>query len=185
MKSQTLCTKIQFNTCRITKTMCKLPPIQEMNTMLGLALLFILITPIIIIIILTLTMIVTTIMITMTIVIMMTAIIITTNTKTVFHVNRAKRIDKEIFEGIHTEKVDELSFDIGGLRHFQLKCDPQKIMNSSKDGRPRQTWCTSSSSQHRGIRRRARCGGSWRCQNPNCLFLKEKKKNCALSVKKK
>ena len=79
-----------------------------------------------------------------------------------------------MFDGIQTEKVDELPFDVDGLRHYQLKCDPRKIMTSSKDGRPWLTWCTSNRSQHRGVRRRARCGGSWKCENPSCLFLKEK-----------
>lgn len=75
------------------------------------------------------------------------------------------RIDMDIFDVVNTENVTELPYDINGLRHFWLGCDPQ-IMNSSKDGRPWQTWCTSNRSQHRGVRRRAWCEGSWSCPNP-------------------
>ena len=80
----------------------------------------------------------------------------------------------KIFEGLKIENVTELPFDIDGLHQFKLMSDPAKMMDSSKDGRPWQTWCTSKRSKHRGVRRRARCGGSWRCPNPKCLFLKEK-----------
>ena len=76
----------------------------------------------------------------------------------------------EIFESIKTEKVVKLPLDLDGLRHLQLECDSRKMMDSSKDGRPWLTWCTC----NRGVRRRARCSGSWRCQNPKCLFQKEK-----------
>lgn len=80
----------------------------------------------------------------------------------------------ELFQGITIEYVAELPHDIDGLRHLRLKSEPKKMMASSKDSRPWQTWCTSNWNQHAGFRRRARCGGSWRCPNPQCIFRKEK-----------
>ncbi|CAB4015064.1 Hypothetical predicted protein [Paramuricea clavata] len=79
-----------------------------------------------------------------------------------------------IFNEIECKHVKELPFDIDGFYHFQLECDPSNIMKSSKDGRRWKTWCTSKRKEHRGVRRRARCGGSWKCPNEDCLFLRKK-----------
>ena len=87
---------------------------------------------------------------------------------------RNTRLDMDIFDEVECKHVKELSHDIDGLCHFQLECDPRNIMKSSKDGRRWKTWCTSNKRQHRGMRRRARCGGSWKCPNEDCLFLKNK-----------
>ena len=75
---------------------------------------------------------------------------------------------------VSVENATELPFDINGSCHFKLKSDPGKMMNSSKDGRPWQTWCTSKRSQHREVRRYAWRRGSWQCPNLKCLFLNEK-----------
>ena len=84
------------------------------------------------------------------------------------------RLDMDIFDEVEFKHVKELPHDIDGLCHFQPDCDPRNIMKSSKDGRRWKTGCTSNRRQHRGVRRRARCGGSWKCPNENCLFLKNK-----------
>ena len=87
---------------------------------------------------------------------------------------RNTRLDMDIFDEVECKHVKELPHDIDGLCHFQLECDPRNIMKSSKDGRRWKTWCTSNRRQHRGVARRARCGGSWKCPNEDCLFLKNK-----------
>ncbi|CAB4034729.1 Hypothetical predicted protein [Paramuricea clavata] len=79
-----------------------------------------------------------------------------------------------IFNEIECKHVKELPFDIDGFCHFQLECDPSNIMKSSKDGRRWKTWCTSKRKEYRGVKRRARCGGSWKCPNEDCLFLRKK-----------
>ena len=68
------------------------------------------------------------------------------------------RLDMDIFDEVKCKHVKKLLLDID-LCHFQLECDPRNIMKSSKDGRRWKMWCKSNRRQHRGVRRRARCGG--------------------------
>ena len=78
-----------------------------------------------------------------------------------------------LFSGIKRNNVPDLPYNIDGICVYVLPCDPTRIMKSSKDGRPWKPWCTSKRSGHRGVRRRAVCGGSFRCPNGTCKFIGE------------
>ena len=71
--------------------------------------------------------------------------------------------------------VEKLPYDINGLCGFKVKLDLDKPrMWAVKDGRP---WATDNSTSWRGYKRGSvrysTCKGSFECENPDCLFLKE------------
>lgn len=87
---------------------------------------------------------------------------------------RPVKIDMDIFNGVPAVEAEQLPFNIDSLCCYVLPCKREALMASSKDGRPWKPWCTSKRAGHKGVRRRAVCKGSWRCNNKSCPFLKEK-----------
>lgn len=66
--------------------------------------------------------------------------------------------------------VEGLPYDINGEVVYLFPFDIANRMKSSSDGRPWQTWVSSSRKGFSGIRRVASCKGSYICQNEKCHF---------------
>lgn len=86
--------------------------------------------------------------------------------------NRSSKVHESIWVNCFKEEVSELPYDIDGTCVFKLKFQLDFRMKSTVDGRPWKTWVTSSRKEFDGLRRKARCGGSFFCANKDCAFLK-------------
>jgi len=69
--------------------------------------------------------------------------------------------------------VAEVPYEIDGLQKYIIKCQKHKMMKVSRDGRPWKTWCTTTRLGFHGVRRRAKCGGSYMCTSESCPFYAE------------
>jgi hypothetical protein len=85
---------------------------------------------------------------------------------------------------VETRYETELQFDIDGTKIIVLPYDPACKMKSSRDGRPWQTWVTSKRIGFDGVRRKAKCSGSYVCNNDNCNFLRTYKERNNVQFKK-
>jgi hypothetical protein len=85
-------------------------------------------------------------------------------TNTELHVNN--------WDGCEAQFVSQVPFDIDGFCKFIVNCSRQDMMHYARDGRPWNTWVTSSRKGFSGIRRVARCRGSRICSSSDCSFLK-------------
>ena len=79
----------------------------------------------------------------------------------------------ETWKNVPVKTVTQLPSDINGLCKYQLKFNINKRMESSRDGRQWQRYVPSKRRGHSGIRRLAKCKGSYRCENPHCDFMME------------
>ena len=70
-------------------------------------------------------------------------------------------------------KRDTLPNDIDGNVVYELPFDHKNRMASSKDGRKWRRYMSSTRSGFTGIRRLARCSGSYKCTNRLCSFRKQ------------
>ena len=81
------------------------------------------------------------------------------------------------FVSLHRETspipVTVLPFNIDGDMTYKLPYNPEKRMQSSKDGRPGKTCVTSSRKGLAGIRRLAHCKGSFKCCSAQCPYRKQ------------
>ena len=81
------------------------------------------------------------------------------------------------FVSLHRETspipVTVLPFNIDGDMTYKLPYNPEKRMQSSKDGRPGKTCVTSSRKGLAGIRRLAHCKGSFKCYSAQCPYRKQ------------
>lgn len=66
--------------------------------------------------------------------------------------------------------VSELPIDIDHLCKYKILCSEKEMMSVTKDGRPWDTWVTSSRKDFYGIRRNARCKGSALCLSSSCPY---------------
>ena len=74
------------------------------------------------------------------------------------------------------ELVEKLPHDINGLKKYRLRCNVKRkdqVMKITKDGRPWKLWNTSSRKGFTGVRRIARCKGSFTCTLASCSFALE------------
>ena len=97
--------------------------------------------------------------------------------------NHRKRRNPQRRSIAHTEwsccstvEVDILPHDIDGICKYRLRFDRSERMKSTKDGRNRKTWVSSSRRGHDGIRRVATCDGCYECTNEHCKFQETYKK---------
>ena len=79
----------------------------------------------------------------------------------------------ETWKDVPVKTVNQLPSDINGLCKYQLKFNINKRMESSRDGRQWQRYVPSKRRGHSGIRRLAKCKGSYCCENPHCDFMME------------
>ena len=79
----------------------------------------------------------------------------------------------ETWKDVPVKTVNQLQSDINGLCKYQLKFNINKRMESSRDGHQWQRYVPSKRRGHSGIRRLAKCKGSYRCENPHCDFMME------------
>jgi hypothetical protein len=77
------------------------------------------------------------------------------------------------WDEVPLQHVEVLPFDIDGHCRYSLPCNPTKLMQSSKDGRPWQAYISSSRKGFKGIRRIAECKGSHVCNNIQCPYMQQ------------
>lgn len=77
-----------------------------------------------------------------------------------------------LWDDVDVEVVSSLPEAIDGHRKFNVLCEPDNLMKSTKDGRPWGPYM-SSSRQGVGIRRIANCKGGHTCHNLRCPFLEQ------------
>ena len=88
--------------------------------------------------------------------------------KTATRLTLSHRKDVEVL------KTSSLPVGIDGKRAYEIPFNPNERMASSKnDGRNWMRYMPSRRSGFSGVRRLARCKGSYRCRNDNCNFLQE------------
>ncbi|XP_057304386.1 uncharacterized protein LOC130641555 [Hydractinia symbiolongicarpus] len=79
----------------------------------------------------------------------------------------------EIWDDIPINDVQFLPHNINGKKIFCLPFNPLDRMASTIDGRPWQKYVVSKRKDFHGLRRLAKCKGSYKCLNNNCSYLKE------------
>ena len=84
---------------------------------------------------------------------------------------RNTELDPKHWINCDTIEVESLPYDINGTIKFIIKANKETIMKVSKDGRPWDKWMNSSRKNLYGIRRVARCKGSYQCFNPSCDYM--------------
>lgn len=83
------------------------------------------------------------------------------------------KLTPDVWTEIPTLKRNALPHDIDGQVVYELPFDPEDRMASSKDGRKWKRYMPSARSGFKGIRRLARCAGSFKCTNSLCNFRKK------------
>ena len=80
---------------------------------------------------------------------------------------------------IEPEEAQELPYDIDDKCVYTLPFDPIYRIRSTKDGRSWNSWTTPTRKHFGGMRRKACCGGSFKCVKRDCTFSRYyQKKNC-------
>lgn len=70
------------------------------------------------------------------------------------------------------QEVQALPYDVDGLCVYKLPFKKEAMMQSSVDGRPWSIWKSSSRKNLNGTRQVAKCGGTYKCINLACPYLK-------------
>jgi hypothetical protein len=77
-----------------------------------------------------------------------------------------------LWDACHEENVKSVPYDVDGLCKFRITCKQRDMMNVSRDGRRWSRWHSSSRKFYSGVRRIARCKGSYVCQSEFCPYVK-------------
>ena len=64
----------------------------------------------------------------------------------------------------------EVPYDVDGTHKYKIKCHKSEMMKVSKDGRPWDVWINSSRKNFHGVRRLAKCKGSYLCRSNTCCL---------------
>lgn len=82
-----------------------------------------------------------------------------------------------------TEIVDKLPLDIIGHRKFKIVCPRSDVMKQASDGRNWKTWTSGKRKFFRGIRRIARCNGTFTCLSTTCPYFLQFSENNKMHFK--
>ena len=83
------------------------------------------------------------------------------------------KLSPDLWKEIPTFKQTVLPHDINGRAVYELPLDPDNRMASSRNERRWKRYITSACSSFKGIRRLARCVGSFKSTNSQCNYRKK------------